>query len=427
MTHRFLFEDEDTELVPKRARKKKVAEETPAEKEIRRMIDVSVGEFSAQIPESALDTVVAFIRELLMADMNTTDVIELILTHVRESGRSAQEIELISKILNAIDKKFDPEFINKIPSTFPFLAAVGQDAYALSNLKPESLALLNFNKKKIGRGEVAIPLLWGIDKFAADDDTEQKGINSYDLVYKGQRADIKDYRTDTGGKLKDTKELRLGEPASDLFIENANQGFDSSPIKFVKNLEAADFTSQQTGSDKIVELFIDQLRSLSIKKLKLMTKSDVEKELNDAIDSIIKILDTAVRDTIGTEYPGGFFTISELEIRIVHNTGFGFNRLPGGKRLVVSSVSDENPLTNFGKGLRQQVNNRLESIYGVIEAKTKRPMNSGTIQDVIKKTQDAEQEGQAQGALPTVQQPESSDAAQEEITEALLRRLIRSL
>jgi len=427
MTHRFLFEDQDTEVVQKRKRKKKVAEERPAEEEIRRMIDVSVGDFSAQIPESALDTVVAFIRELLMADMNTADVIELILTHVRESGRSAQDIELISKILKAIDKKFDPEFINKIPSTFPFLAAVGQDAYSLSSLNPESLTLLNFNKKKIGRGEVAIPLLWGIDKFAADDDTEQKGINSYDLVYKGQKADIKDYRTDTGGKLKDTKELRLGEPASDLFIEKANQGFASSPIKFVKNLEAADFTSQQTGADKIVELFIDELKTISIKKLKLMTKSDVEKEINDAINNIIKILDTAVRDTISTEYPGGFFTITELEIRIVLSTGFGFNRLPGGKRLVVSSVSDENPLTNFGKGLQQQVSSRLASIYEFIEAKTKKSMGSGTIQDVIKKTQDADQENKTPAAPPPVQQPAQSDAAQEEITESLLRRLIRSL
>ena len=68
MTHRFLFEDQDTEVVQKRKRKKKVAEERPAEEEIRRRIDVSVGDFSAQIPESALDTVVAFIRELLMAD-----------------------------------------------------------------------------------------------------------------------------------------------------------------------------------------------------------------------------------------------------------------------------------------------------------------------------------------------------------------------
>ena len=354
------------------------------------------------------------------------DVIELILTQVRESGRTAQEIELISKILKAIDKKFDPEFINKIPSTFPFLAAVGQDAYALSNLNPESLTLLNYNKKKIGRGEVAIPLLWGIDKFAADDDTEQKGINSYDLVYNGKKADITDYRTDTGGKLKDTKELRLGEPASDLFIEKANQGFASSPIKFVKNLEAADFTNQQAGAERIVELFIEALEPMSIKKLKLMTKSDVEKELNDAIGNIIKILDTAVRDTISTEYPGGFFTISELEIRITLSTGFGFNRLPGGKRLTVSPVSETNPLTNFSKGLQQQVSSRLSSIYEFIESKTKKTMGAGTIQDVIKKTQDADQEGKAPETSQAVQ-AELPDASQETITESLLRRLIRTL
>lgn len=424
----FLFE-EVQEPAQKRKRNKKVAEETPAEEQIRRMIDVSVGDFSAQIPESALDTVIAFIRELLMADLNTSDVIELILTQVREGGRSQAEVELIEKILRAIDKKFDPEFINKIPSTFPFLDAVGKDVYPLASLNPESLALLNFHKKKIGRGEVAIPLLFGIDKFAADDDTDQKGINSYDLVYNGQRADIKDYRKDTGGKLIDSKELRLGEPASDAFTDSATAGLASSPIAFVKDFAPKDFASQQAGANALIEAFKEQLDKIAPKKLGLMTKSDVKKELSDAVKNISQILDKSVRDVIEEKYPGGFFTITTTEIRIVQSAGFGFNRLTGGgKRLNVSPITEANPVTNFAKGLQQQVDNRLASVYEFIEAKTKKQIDDGTIDDVIKNAQAADQETNlASMEQPVEREPAEDTEQQQSITETLLRRLIRSL
>jgi len=46
----FLFEDQ----APEKKRKKKEAIEVSAEEQIRRMIDVKVGDFSAEIPESAL-------------------------------------------------------------------------------------------------------------------------------------------------------------------------------------------------------------------------------------------------------------------------------------------------------------------------------------------------------------------------------------
>jgi hypothetical protein len=190
MTRRFLFEEQEPEPKSKR---KKVADSNLSDEQIRRMVDVNIGEFSAKIPESALETVISFIRELLMADMNTDDVIELIITQVSESGRSASEVDLIRKILRAIDDKFDPEFINKIPATFPFLAAMGADEFSLSELDRESMALLDFGSGHIGRGEVAIPLLFGIDKFAADNDADEgKGTKTYDLVYNGKEADIKD-------------------------------------------------------------------------------------------------------------------------------------------------------------------------------------------------------------------------------------------
>ena len=405
----YLFE---AQIAAKRGKKQAAVNVTP-EEQIRRMIDVRVGEFSAEIPESALDTVIAFIRELLKADMNTSAVIDLILTQVKESGRTPAEVEKIRSILNAIDKKFDPDFINKIPATFPFLAAVGKDAYQLSDLDADSLTLLNFHKKKIGRGEVAIPLLFGIDKFANDED-EQKGTNSYDLVYDGKKADIKDYRTDTGGKLKDTKELRLGEPASDAFNEKANAGFQGSAVGFVKNLQAEDFISQQTGADKLIELFKEDLNDVSLGKLKLMTKSDVKKEINDAIAEIVRILDDAVHDTIEEKYPGGFFTITEKEIKIVLSTGFVFNRFPGAKRLTVSPSSDVNA-SNFSKGLLQQVTARLDDVYALIEEKSGKEIESGTIDDIVKKVQAADQES------------ESSNDQQQEIVESLLRRLIRSI
>jgi len=76
--------------------------------------------------------------------------------------------------------------------------------------------------------------------------------------------------------------------------------------------------------------------------------------------------------------------------------------------------------------INAKVSNIVGLGYEFIETKTKKPIEAGTIQDVIKKTQDADQEGKTPEVVSAVQ-PESSDAPQEDIAESLLRRLIRSL
>ena len=411
MTHRFLFEEEELE----KPRRKKKSDE----KEIRKMVDVKVGEFSASIPESALKTVIAFIRELLMADMNTDDVIELIITQVKANGKPDEDVEKIRKILLAIKEKFDPEFINKIPTTFPFLAAVGKDSYLLKDLNPESLALLNYSKKQIGRGEVAIPLLFGIHTFVDPEDKSKKGTNAYDLIYNGNYADIKDFRTETNGKLVLTNEIRLGEPASKDFIDAANAVLAKNSNAVVNKLQAEDFVSQSAGAKKIVDALKQTLEKLSINKLKLMTHNDVKKELDDAITEITGILDTAASSTITTKYPGGFFTIDKDAIKIIQGSGFGFKRLPGGSRLVVAPTG----LSLFKNGLKNEIDLRLDEVYTFIEEKTDAQMDTGEIEDIMstevpEESPDAGQEPEDMSEPVEDEQP---------ITEMILRRLIRAL
>ena len=423
-----LFEEQE---VSAPRRKRKSTQDSPAEEQIRRMVDVKVGEFSAEIPESALSTVISFIREILMAEMKTEDVIELIITQVKESGKTADEVEKIRKILNAINDKFDPEFVNKIPSTFPFLAAVDKSSFSLSELDPDSLSLLNFSKKQIGRGEVAIPLLFGIDTFVAagDEDENRKGTKTYDLVYNGKTADIKDFRTETGGKLRLTNELRLGGPASGLFVTKANEGFDGSSIRFLRSLRADDFSGQAEGAAKIINAFKAVLAKMSLNKLKLMTQRDIKKEIvEDAVSEVVSILDKAARDTIEEKYGGGLFVINDEAIKVITSEGFSFKRLPGGATNARLVVAPEN-LNLFKNGLQKEITQRLDTLYDYIEGKTGKPADTGEIQDIGQGKQAPKgEQSQEPDTEPVEATPDVEPEPQEQpIAEMLLRRLIRSL
>lgn len=406
----FLFEEQ----APEKKRKKKDVSEVLPEEQIRRMIDVKVGDFSAEIPESALQVVIDFIRELLKADMNTEDVINLIMTQVENDGsKNEQEINIIRNVLKAIDQKYGADFINKIPTTFPFLAAMGSDSYPLSELDPESLALMNYGKDRIGRGEVAIPLLFGIDKFAADDDRDEgKGTKSYDLVYQGKEADIKDYRNLVNGKLVDQGLLRIGGPSSQLVIKEGNDLFKESSIDFVRNLKVEDFPGMSDGADAIIKTFKNNLTDIASKKLALMTRKDVKKELDNAVTEIVEILDAAVQNVITTKYPGGFFTIDEEKVKIVLGPGFEFYSCKkADKRIVLSPVEDR----KFKNGLQKKIEQKIDEVVSFIEAKTGKPVDSGTIEDL---TGSQETENDEEAPVEPVTQP---------VTEALLRKLIRSL
>jgi hypothetical protein len=407
MTYRLLFEDQSTA----KKGKKKAETGISVEDQIRRMIDVKVGDFSAEIPESALQTVVDFIRELLKADMNTEDVINLIMTQVENDGsKNSQEIDTIKNVLKAIDQKYGADFINKIPTTFPFLAAAGADSYPLSELDPESLALMNYGKDRIGRGEVAIPLLYGIDKFAADDDRDEgKGTKSYDLVYQGKEADIKDYRNLVNGKLVDQGLLRIGGPSSQLVIKEGNELFKESSIDFVKYLRVEDFPGMADGADAIIKVFNNSLADISSKKLALMTRQDVKKELDNAVTEIVELLDSAVQNVITAKYPGGFFTIDEEHVKIVPGSGFEFYSCKkADKRIVLSPVENR----TFKKGLQKKIDQKIEEVTSFIAAKTGKPVDAGTIEDL--------------GVDQELKKAEPSTEDQL-ISEALLRRLIRAL
>lgn len=405
----FLFEED--KISPK-SRKKKSEEETPTPEQVRKMIDVKVGDFSAEIPESALSTVVAFIRELLKADMNTDDVINLLMTQIENDGRhSNDKIALIRGILGAIGKKYGPDFINKVPATFPFLAAEDADSYPLSELDADSITLLNYGKDRIGRGEAAIPLLFGIDKFAADDDPDEgKGTKSYDLVYKGQAADIKDYRNLVGGKLVDQGLLRIGGPSSSNVISEGNVLFKENSIDFLHNLKVEDFTGFAAGSEAVINAFKNALTELSAKKLALMTKADIKKELDDGVAAITEVLDSAVQNVITEKYPGGFFTIDESNISIVPGSGFEFYACKADKRVVIAPVSAR----KFKNGLKGNVTKKTDEVIKFLEKKTGKPVEEGTIADLTANQPDEQETSQ--------QQP-----AQQDIAESLLRSLIRSL
>jgi len=402
----FLFEDQ----TPEKKRKKKEVSAVSPEEQIRRMIDVKVGDFSAEIPESALQAVVDFIRELLKADMNTEDVINLIMTQVENDGsKNDQEISIIRNVLKSIDQKYGADFINKIPATFPFLAAMGSDSYPLSELDAESLALMNYGKDRIGRGEVAIPLLYGIDKFAADDDRDEgKGTKSYDLVYQGKEADIKDYRNLVNGKLVDQGLLRIGGPSSQIVIKEGNELFKESSIDFVKYLKVEDFPGMADGADAIIKVFNSSLSDISSKKLALMTRQDVKKELDNAVTEIVEILDSAVQNVITAKYPGGFFTIDDKSVKIVPGSGFEFYSCKkADKRIVLSAVENR----TFKKGLQKKIDQKIEDVISFITSKTGKEVDAGTIEDLQVRQEPAESE-------PVGDQP---------ITEALLRRLIRAI
>jgi len=406
----FLFEDQS----PEKKRKKKEVIEASPEEQIRRMVDVRVGDFAAEIPESALQTVVDFIRELLKADMNTEDVINLIMTQVENDGsKNKQEIEIIRSVLNAIDQKYGADFINKIPATFPFLAAMGSDSYPLSELDSESLALMNYGKDRIGRGEVAIPLLFGIDKFAADEDRDEgKGTKSYDLVYQGKEADIKDYRNLVNGKLVDQGLLRIGGPSSQLVINEGNELFKESSIDFIRYLNVEDFPGMADGANAVITAFTNSLSDISSKKLALMTRQDVKKEIDNAVTEIVEILDAAVQNIITKKYPGGFFTIDEECVKIVPGSGFEFYSCKkSDKRIVLSPVENR----KFKNGLQKKVNQKIEEVISAIESKTGKPVDEGTIEDL------------ARDRAPASDEVKTDEPDVAPITEALLRRLIRSL
>lgn len=404
----FLIEDQG----PPKRRKKKSDGAAPAADQVRKMVDVRVGDFSAEIPESALDTVVSFIRELLKADMNTDDVINLLMTQIENDGRhSPDKIDLIRRILDSIGKKYGPDFINKVPATFPFLAAEDADSYPMSELDADSLTLLNFSKDRIGRGEAAIPLLFGIDKFAVDDDPDEgKGTKSYDLVYKGKAADIKDYRNLADGKLVDQGRLRIGGPSSTNVIDEGNDLFKESSIAFLRNLKVEDFTGFSAGAAAVVKAFKNSLTELPAKKIELMTKADVEKELDDGVAAIADVLDSAVQNVLDDKYPGGLFTIDNTSISIVPGSGFEFYSCGADKRILMAPVSAR----RFKNGLRRNVSNKIDDVIEFLTQKTGKPVEEGTIADLAANQPDG---GEAVQLEP----------AQQDITETLLRRLIRSL
>jgi len=342
--------------------------------------------------------------------MNTEDVINLIMTQVENDGsKNDQEIGIIRNVLKAIDQKYGADFINKIPTTFPFLAAMGSDSYPLSELDAESLALMNYGKDRIGRGEVAIPLLYGIDKFAADNDRDEgKGTKSYDLVYQGKEADIKDYRNLVSGKLVDQGLLRIGGPSSQLVIKEGNELFKESSIDFVRYLKVEDFPGMTDGADSVIKYFENSLSDISDKKLMLMTRQDVKKELDNAIIEIVEILDTAVQNVITAKYPGGFFTIDDESVKIVPGSGFEFYSCKkADKRIVLSSVENR----TFKKGLQKKIDQKIEDVISFITDKTGKAVDTGTIEDLGSRQEPAE-------SYPAGDQP---------IAEVLLRRLIRAI
>ena len=395
-------------------------------------VDITIGDgddkFQEKIPKSTLGIVVSFIRELLRDQMDPDDVIKLILTDPRVASRSKEDVDLIKEILKALKEKYTGYFINKIPVTFPFLAAVGQTSYDISGLDKPSLDLLNASADQIGRGEIAIPLLFGISTFRDPKEKARQGTAPYDLMLGKKRCDIKDFRNEDDGELKDTKFLRLGGPAGKSMRTLGDNSFRTSKNKYLSELRVDVFSGMKTGADAILSCIKSYLHDLTQDELKVQTKGSLKRLVGMWTIEVLNILDTAVQQAITEKYDGGFFTIDTQKIELVPGDGFEFYACKSSdQRIIITKATSD----IFRKGLLNQLNKMFdEEVIGYLEREIGTPLVSTEIGDnetIIaprpeKKPEavktDAEQDATATGAS-------TETAPTEELTEAILRRLLK--
>jgi len=387
-------------------------------------IDIVIGKgedkFQEKIPKSTLGLVVTFIRELLKDQMDPKDVIKLIMADPRVSSRNPEDVALIGEILAALSEKYDSSFINKIPVTFPFLDAVGKTTYDITNLDQASAALLNTKADQIGRGEIAIPLLFGIKTFKDPREVVKKGgTSSYDLVLNGKRCDIKDFRNESKkGGLVDTDLLRVGGPAGKMIRAKGNASLKSASNKYLHELRVEDFSGMKAGATVIIDCVKSYLLDLSDDELNVQTRSSIKLLIGTWANEILSYLDKAVHETITEKYDGGFFTIDSSTIDLVPGTGFDFYACKSSdQRIIVERAG----VDIFRSGLLDQLNNMFDKeIVEYLEIEAGRKITTTDQNDSEPITAPRpEKKSEPVDAQPA-QEPESAEA----LTEMIIKRLL---
>ena len=386
-------------------------------------IDIVIGKgedkFQEKIPKSTLGLVVTFIRELLKDQMDPKDVIKLIMADPRVSSRKPEDVTLIGEILEALSEKYDSSFINKIPVTFPFLDAVGKTTYDIANLDQASTTLLNTKADQIGRGEIAIPLLFGIKTFKDPREVVKKGgTSSYDLVLNGKRCDIKDFRNEVKKELLETELLRVGGPAGKLIRSKGNASLKSASNKYLHELRVEDFSGMKAGATVIIDCVKSYLLDLSDDELNVQTRSSIKLLVGTWANEILSYLDKAVHETITEKYDGGFFTIDSSKIDLVPGTGFDFYACKSSDQRIIIERSGADI---FRSGLLAQLNNMFDKeIVEYLEKESGRKITTTDQNDSEPiKAPRPEKKPEPVDAQPA-QEPESAEA----LTEMIIKRLL---
>jgi hypothetical protein len=394
-------------------------------------VDIVIGsgedKFQEKIPKSTLGLVVTFIRELLRDQMDPEDVIKLIMADPRVSLRKDEDKTLIGDVLKALSEKYDSSFINKIPVTFPFLAAVGKTSYDLAGLDEPSKLLLNSKADQIGRGEIAIPLLFGIKTFKDPNEKVKKGgTSAYDLVLNGKRCDIKDFRNEIDGELKDTKLLRVGGPAGKLIRAKGNASLKSASNKYLHELRVEDFSGMKAAAEAILECVKSYLLDLSAAEIAVQTQGSVKQLIGLWAGEILSYLDKAVQDAITEKYDGGFFTIDSSKIELVPGSGFDFYACKSSDQRIVISRSTEDV---FRSGLLAQLNSMFdEKIVKHLEKEPGKSLKAVDKNDSepIKAPRPPKEPETPETEVPEMpeQEPATEPESDAALTESVIRRLL---
>ena len=370
-------------------------------------IEVTIGDTKFEnIPASAYDTIVQIIREILKGEMSVVDVVDAIVNDpsVQEQGEAFAN--KLRDVLNAINSKFGKIAINKISHDFPFLAAAGEEAYPISELSKSAQDLLNYEPGLAGRGEIAIALLFGISDFeeaGADDEDSKKAVKSYDLVYKGNKCDVKDlrYLSSKTGKFAANPIVRLGVPAGAAIVKLVDEKLEKHSANKYGKIKATDFASQEIGIKAIADAYKKYIQTLDDDEKASLSVPIISSDLESWISEIIEILDEATQEILNKDYPGGFFTITMNEIRRELPAEFGFHTFKSGR----VNITDNDRRTLY-KGLTKYIPKYADDLGKLLPAYT----NSGVKAGV----------GDAKPA-ETEPPPDSEN----QIAEAMLRRLIR--
>jgi hypothetical protein len=369
------------------------------------VINVSVGDTRFEgIPVSAYDTLVQLVREILKGVMTPEDVIESILKDPSVQDLGDAKVDTLRKVLRAINDKFGQIAINKIPHDFPFLSAEDATSYSLSSLNSASKDLLNYEPGLSGRGEIAIALLFGIHEFQEENQNEaesKKTTKSYDLVYNKQRCDVKDFRylSSKTGKFSPNPIARLGVPAGNAIITDADEKIKKLPVSlYNENITTKSFSSQESGFDAILKSYKSYLNSLSADDKANITPDRIKSDLNGFIDSVVDALNSVAVSVLEDKYPGGFFTITMTEVKLEPPEAFEFHSCKSN-RVQVTPKSRE----TLRNGMKSMIDSSVSELVDLLP-------NRPSIPD----------ENQSQQV-----EPPSDSAKENEITEALIRKIIR--